>query len=378
MATKILVMKLGYSETLDEEIGKVPSLGDVLRTTPILWALREKFPDAHISWIVAQQAEPLLRHNPLIDRLMVWDEFVPFQLMREKFDVLVNLEKIPGVCAVADMIDAWTKYGFRFDSVSGTYQAYERGLAFIEYIQDKKRTSRAKDVWAKVLVEMLGVEWRNQPSILGYQPRTKETFDIGFNYKVGPKWPTKGLPDEKWKILEDRLKRLGYTVSWQQGKDDLFEYMDWIHSCRVLISSDSLGLHIALAMKKGAVGLFGPTDPVEVGNTGNIQAVCARQNCIYMPCYHGRCTTGFECMRSIDLNEVVKIAHYKLMEMREGTVPALNLNEAVEKIAVAAHESAQASEGVVTALGRILPEDVPEESDEEEEKAELDIELQKP
>ena len=40
MKTKILIIKLGYSETLDQDIGRVPSFGDVLRTTPILWALK--------------------------------------------------------------------------------------------------------------------------------------------------------------------------------------------------------------------------------------------------------------------------------------------------------------------------------------------------
>ncbi|MDD5436991.1 MAG: glycosyltransferase family 9 protein, partial [Candidatus Omnitrophica bacterium] len=78
MPTKILIMKLGYSETLDSEIARIPSLGDVLRTTPILWALKEKYKDSHISWLVDRQAEPLLRGNPLIDRILVWDEFVPF------------------------------------------------------------------------------------------------------------------------------------------------------------------------------------------------------------------------------------------------------------------------------------------------------------
>ena len=42
---KILIIKLGYSETLDQEIGRIPSLGDILRTTPILWALKEKYPE---------------------------------------------------------------------------------------------------------------------------------------------------------------------------------------------------------------------------------------------------------------------------------------------------------------------------------------------
>ena len=137
---RVLIIKLGYSETLDREIDKVPSLGDVLRTTPILLALKEKFPDSHISWLVSGNAEPLLQGNPLIDRILVWDEFVPFQLMREKIDVLINLEKIPGVCALADMIDAWMKYGFRFDSFSGQYHAYEKGLTFIDYLQQKDRS----------------------------------------------------------------------------------------------------------------------------------------------------------------------------------------------------------------------------------------------
>ncbi len=36
MSNKVLIIKLGYSETLDHEIGTTTSLGDVLRTTVIL------------------------------------------------------------------------------------------------------------------------------------------------------------------------------------------------------------------------------------------------------------------------------------------------------------------------------------------------------
>jgi len=155
MPIKILIIKLGYSETLDPEIGKVPSLGDVLRTTPILWAVKEKYPDSHITWLVTENAEALLKENHLIDRILVWDEFVPFQLMREKFDIVVNLEKIAGVCALADMIDAWTKYGFRFETLTGEYHGYEQGLNFISYIENKRSTA-LKGYWQQVLIEMMG------------------------------------------------------------------------------------------------------------------------------------------------------------------------------------------------------------------------------
>ena len=305
MATKILVIKLGYSETLDPEIGRVPSLGDVLRTTPILLALKEKYPDSNITWLVTEHAEQLLFGNKLVDRLLVWDDFVPFQLMKEKFDVLINLEKIPGVCALADMIDAWVKYGFRFENIAGTYHGYEKGLNFISYIEGKK-TDKSKVYWQQVLIEMLGVSWQEQPYLLGYQSKNDEVFDIGFNYEVGAKWPFKAFPKGKWEELEKRLLDQGYSISWQQGKKDLQEYMDWINSCRVLITNDSLGLHMAFALKKKVVGLFGPTDPNEVYFYGEHRVIKSRTECPYMPCGSPKCLSGLYCMNSIGIDEIEK------------------------------------------------------------------------
>jgi heptosyltransferase-2 len=302
MRTKILIIKLGYSETLDAEIGKVPSLGDVLRTTPILSALKERYPDSHISWLVAEQAEPLLHRNPLIDRLLVWDSFIPFQLMKEKFDVLINLEKIPGVCALTDMIDAWVKYGFRFETMSGSYHAYEKGLDFMSYIAGKN--SSQKGYWQQALIEMLGVKWKGQEYILGYKPTSTECYDIGFNFEVGSKWPVKGMPMDLWKSLESRLVGQGYEVSWQEGRKNLFEYMDWINSCNLIITNDSLGLHLAFALHKRVIGLFGPTDPSEVYFYTGGRLLRSPQYCPAMPCFETRCRTGLDCMTHINIDEV--------------------------------------------------------------------------
>lgn len=302
---RILVIKLGYSETLDREIGKVPSLGDVLRTTPILWALKEKFPDSHVSWLVSPHAEPLLQGNPLIDRLLVWDEFVPFQLMREKIDVLINLEKIPGVCALADMIDAWMKYGFRFDSFSGQYHAYEKGLTFIDYLQRKDSTKVSSDYWQQVLVEMIGVPWRAQECIIGYKPKTSVCFDVGLNYQVGSKWPSKAMSMEKWQALESKLVENKFSISWQQGLQDLYAYMDWINSCNMLVTHDSLGLHIALALGKQVVALFGSTGYSEVCMYNRGLIIEASSACPKKPCYESSCTYETFCMDEINLEIVV-------------------------------------------------------------------------
>jgi heptosyltransferase-2 len=261
---KILIIKLGYSETLDAEIGRHVSLGDVLRTTPILSALKNKYENSYISWLVSEQAEPLIHGNDYIDRVLVWDQFIPFQLLSEKFDLVINLEKVPGICALSDKIESWNKYGFRFNSETGHYDGYEQGLEFIDYINQKEIGKASKDCWQKSLIELLGLKWSNQNYSLGYKPKSKEIYDIGLNFEVGKKWPQKAMSIEKWKLLAKGLETQNFKISWQEGLNSLYEYMDWINSCKIIITQDSLGLHLALALNKKVIALFGPTSSDEV------------------------------------------------------------------------------------------------------------------
>lgn len=308
---KILIIKLGYSETLDPEIGKVVSLGDVVRCTVILESLKEKYEDSNITWLVAPEAFPLLADNPYIDRILVWDEFVPFVLMREQFDMVVNLEKIHGICALADMIQAWEKVGFRFDSRSGEYSAYERSVGATKYIQSKASGEKSHDIWQRVLVEMVGCEWKGQEYSLGYKPKPKQFYDVGFNYYVGSKWPTKAMVKERWEELAKKLELQNISYSWQQGMSNLYEYMDWIAGCKVLVTSDSLGVHLALAMKKSVVVLFGSTSGEEIYYYGRGASIYPKfgnmlneYQCV--PCYNPTCKKEKHCMDFIDLDDIVE------------------------------------------------------------------------
>lgn len=310
---KILIIKLGYSETLDPEIGKVVSLGDVVRCTVILESLKEKYEDSNITWLVAPEAFPLLADNPYIDRILVWDEFVPFVLMREQFDMVVNLEKIHGICALADMIQAWEKVGFRFDSRSGEYSAYERSVGATKYIQSKASGEKSHDIWQRVLVEMVGCEWKGQEYSLGYKPKPKQFYDVGFNYYVGSKWPTKAMVKERWEELAKKLELQNISYSWQQGMSNLYEYMDWIAGCKVLVTNDSLGVHLALAMKKSVVVLFGSTSGEEIDYYGRGASIYPKfgnmlneYQCV--PCYNPTCKKEKHCMDFIDLDDIVESA----------------------------------------------------------------------
>jgi len=309
---KILIIKLGYSETLDPEMGKVTSLGDVLRTTPLLPALHERHPGAKIAWLVDEAASGLLAGNPMIDRILVADPFVPFQLMREKFDIVINLEKHPGVCALADMVDAWARYGFRFDVSTGRYLAYEKGQAFIDYIRDKGSTKSYRAPWQQNLIEMLGLEWKEQPYVLGYKPASEVCYDVGLNHMVGSKWPTKRMPEDRWAELASSLEAQGLRVSWQQGLDNIQQYIEWLASCRVLLTQDSLGLHLALALGRRVVGLFGPSDSSEVFLYGSGELLL-HEGCPHMPCGQPQCTWEQHCMSALRPEDVIDAVKRQLM-----------------------------------------------------------------
>lgn len=296
---KVLIIKLGYSETIDAGISKVTSLGDVLRTTVILHA----FKDDQVTWLVDEAAYPLLENNPFIHRILPYDLTSVLQLQRERYDTVINLEKVPGVCALADSINAWRRYGFRFDEQTGEAQAYD-GCEWVFHLCHDEALKKAHTVsWQESLLQVVGAAWEGQEYILGYRPKSSEQYDIGINWAVGSKWPNKGWPAEHW----DRLKQLldgEYSYSMQQGMDNLELYMDWINSCRLLVTNDSLGLHIALALRKKVVVLYGPTNPNETYfyGRGELLYPCVDYDCI--PCLEPACRQERCCMAFIPPAEV--------------------------------------------------------------------------
>ncbi|MDO8425959.1 MAG: glycosyltransferase family 9 protein [Deltaproteobacteria bacterium] len=299
-AEKVLIIKLGYSETLVGEISRKTSLGDVLRSTVLL----NFFKNAHVTWLVDEKAIPLLKGNPLIERIMPYDLTTILQLKAERFDTVVNLEKVAGICAFADSLTAWRRFGFRFDPDTGTALAYDGSQHVLELCLSQKDKIANKKYWEDFLFEMVGSKWQGEIPIIGYKPASKEVFDIGFNHNVGDKWPIKAWPAEYWKELESMIGKR-YSISWQQGLKSIEEYVEWINSCRLLVTNDSLGLHIAHALNKKIVSMFGPTLSSEVYVKNGVKLLPeAEFDC--MPCLSTVCVRQRPCMYEIRPSTVLK------------------------------------------------------------------------
>ena len=299
---KILIIKLGYSETLIPEIGQNCSLGDVFRTTPLL----HLFKDDHVTWLTDIAAVPLLVGNPYIDRILVFDLLSVLQLEEERFDKVINLEKVPGICALANRISAWSHFGFRFDQETGQAEAYEMAYEALAVATREDMKKLQDKCWVEFLFEMLGSKWQGEDYILGYRPKTLPKYDLGFNTHVGQLLPLKAWPDEHWQEL-DKLAQGTYTVTYQQHLHNLSGYIDWINSCRFLITGDTLGMYLGIALGKKVLGLFGPSSDREQSPHANLKIIKPPlvRECI--PCLKKECEHGDPCMRYISPAQVLTV-----------------------------------------------------------------------
>lgn len=299
---RVLIIKPGYSETLDPDDSGVVSLGDILRTTVIL----HLFPSDqfHVTWLSDQKGIPLLKGNSHIHRLLSINPFTPHLLLSEWFDIVINFEKEPGICAVSDRIPAWRRYGFRLDPELHSAVAYDHSDEALSFTNDSSAKRKKAKSWSDILYEMLGHKYAGQPYLLGYRPQSYIRYDVGLNHLIGKKFPLKRWPEAQWKSLYDILAPQ-YSVCWQQGDNDIEDYIEWIASCRVIVTNDSLGLHIALALGKPVVALFGPTIATEVAGKHLIKITPLLDwDCI--PCMKPVCPKEKPCIGHISVKSVQK------------------------------------------------------------------------
>ena len=262
---KVLLIKTGYSETLDPEVnGRSVSLGDILRTTVLLNLYKQD----HVTWVVDERGLPIVLSTPFVERPLVYDLSTILQLQAERFDTVINLEKIPGICVWAESLSATRKYGFRYDPHTMDIGGFDHSELALSTIAEKNvYTAIDNGCWSTLLYKIVGKNWQGEEYCFK-RPDYGESFDIGFNYRVGDKWPEKAWPRENWTALGNLIK--DKIVSWQPQEvlSDLNKYFDWINSCRLIITNDSLGLHVAIALRKKVVALFGPSNPKEVHLAG--------------------------------------------------------------------------------------------------------------
>jgi heptosyltransferase-2 len=322
---------------------KLAAIGDVLRTTPLLFGLKRAYPQSHITWVVDKEAFPLLENNPYIDRLLAFDFSSLLPLEVETFDLLIGLEKERRGAALASKVRAHEKKGiglgpegnilplnraseyFYLLGLSDELKFRENQKTYPELIFDAAELIYQKDEYILVLSpeDLAFAERFSQKAGL----KRNETV-IGLNAGAGQVFANKAWTIEGFlhliealsKETNARLLLLG-GPSEKEGSRKIMEvakglivdtgcdnslgqFAALISLCDLVVTGDTTALHLAIALKKKVVSLFGPTCAQEIELYGLGEKIVSPLPCA--PCYRRRCSVSPNCMETIVATEVMK------------------------------------------------------------------------
>jgi ADP-heptose:LPS heptosyltransferase len=319
---------------------KLDAVGDVLRTTSILKPLKRKYPDSYITWCTRQNSKELFKYNPLVDDVIVIEDDARFRIIAEEFDLVINLDTSKLSSAIASGTNGKSKIGFVLNKrgyVEANSTEAKQWLEMGAFDDVKKANQKS---YQQIMYEILQLDLTVEPPVLPITDKEKrkiveKQFNkniksglpiIGLNIGVGTKWPSKGWPIKRWQELIEKLgggefnllllggpeevelikeinKNYNYVID--TGCDNsLLEFTAIVHLCDLVITADTLALHIATALQKKIIALFGPTSINEIELYGKGVKLSSAEDC---KCFYRKyCSENVSCMEKISSRMVIE------------------------------------------------------------------------
>jgi heptosyltransferase-2 len=284
-----------------------------------------------------------LETHPELNRLLALDHESLLVLSEQTFEALYCLDKEPVALALANRIKCPAKYGWGLaqDGVGtpGALQASaEYALAL--GVSDELKFFKNTKTYPEIIFEMAELDYRGEPYELritpedaafpanfwgGEWPEVKEKVLVLVT-GCGPKFPKKRWTESGFARLADWAREnLGARVLLLAGPGEEGLNQSILAQCahahrdsraqhsvrqaaallaqsRLVVTGDTLALHLALAMGRKTIALFGPTCPAEIDLYGLGEKIVSKAPCA--PCYRQCCSQSPDCMQSIALEEV--------------------------------------------------------------------------
>ena len=253
-------------------IVKLGAPGDVVRTTPLLRALKGR-----VTWVTSPESASLLPRN---GRLEVLTPDRAARLSGRRYDLVLCLDDDGAASRIAALPRARKHVGARLgsDGVLG-YTADSRSWFDMSLISRLGRTKADRlklanrRSWQEHLFGMAGLRydgeeyWIRRPKRL---PRAGRRI-VGLETRAGERWPIKRWP--RYGELERALRAHGTRTLRFTWKKDIPSHAAAVDRCDVVVCGDTLTMHLALALGKKVVALFLCTPPAEIEDYGRLVKV---------------------------------------------------------------------------------------------------------
>jgi heptosyltransferase-2 len=317
-------------------IVKLDAAGDVLRTTCILPAFRKHFPQASLWWVTDPSSSPLLEGHPGVDVVLGLDASLSGVLSATSFSLGFNFDMSRRACGILQAAGAPVNRGFGLSAEGAVVPLNDEAEDWYEMgIFDPVKRANTR-TYPEHLFRIAGFEYAGERPELHLTHAERERagafagkyrlarFDavLGLNVGAGGRWALKRWRPEGFAALARRVKRryprtgillfggpeereLLPTLARRlkgaalpTGTDNtLRDFAALVDLCDVVVTGDTLALHVAVALGKRVVAYFGPTSDAEIDLYGRGEKILPEEpcRCYYQPA----CLQERTCMDSL-------------------------------------------------------------------------------
>jgi len=289
---------------------KLAAMGDVVRTASLLGPIRAKYgSDCHITWLTSDEGFQILRRIKGIDKLIPYNGKSQVSIMVMKFQAVICLDKEPESTAIAVAVEAEERYGFGMDQYGNTAAMSDSAReAFQLGIDDEAKTLSCL-TYQQLCAKMIGVEEPDDyPFFTGFKAK-EEIGKVGLNYMAGDRFFKKW---KGWEKLAELLKERGYKPEMQEQRRSIMDYVGWVASCSCVVTMDSFGMHLGIALRRRVVTIFGSTPADDIDMYGRGVKLVPDSDCL--GCYRKKCFRDTPCYELITPEQVADA----VVEIMEG------------------------------------------------------------
>lgn len=345
---------------------KPSSLGDVCHAAATAWALKERWPGLHLTWLVNTTFEPLVKPLSCVDATLPFErsrfkglfgpvtrrgEFKSFvgSLRAGRFDVVLDLQGLFRSGLFGWLSRAALRVGQR-----GAREC--AGVFYNCSVEVPPNPVHARERYA-ALAAALGCATPQREDLDVTEVERSDARELLANagFTGGPlvtvcpaaRWESKVYPAAHFASALDQLcAEAGVAQPVLVGSADMHMTCEAVaNACKVakpvnlcgrtnlrqlaavldiaslLVTCDSGPMHIAAAQKTPVLALLGPTDPQRTGPYGQLGNVMSGE-CELKPCLKRQCPgMGQKCLRELTPLSVAARAKKLLDEAMVGTRP---------------------------------------------------------
>lgn len=319
-------------------------LGDFVMALPVLKELKKRSAGASIYVICRKPLDSLIEGAPYIDGI------IPFKKPRRffskaTFDISKEIKKHDfdkGLLLTNSFSSAFYFYMAKIPFFMG-YSSFLRNMIVTKKIKIKRKENKNKNIhqvesYQNLLNYFLNKKKGYLVPVLEIDQSQKDNYknklvSMGVDitrkivclnphaaYGAAKCWPIEKYRELALKLIKDGFfiivigdsKALRYTkevfpsmhenILNLAGKTTLKELAIVLDLSSFIITNDSGPMHLAAALKKPLIAIFGSTSPKHTGPYGTGTVVYKNVEC--SPCFKRRCTKDFKCMNDISAHEI--------------------------------------------------------------------------